>query len=323
MMSRSELVKVAALLNSRLPACSQIKLIDGVPDAHIRYSIETLVGIVPDMPGAPKAIKYRRPVERMDTRKIDLLSDPEQDILPSPPTSPLSMRLSRRQEKALPVMMMSPPHLLERLEEEDESDFFSIKGPLTKKRKVYRSTSSIDEDIDMEGCTPTKARDLRLPMSLSPPSVFMNSASPHRVLRSHGQRRIHALAQPSSPSPISSPNVFKVDSAFVNLKPRHRSTSKNKSGGRTRSGSSRKANKAKRDYTPAIALNDSPFKLPRNKPFSSTSTQSSNSSDEKATSVTSCEDESEDNNNNTGTYLFVGSTNMECQMTGGIENLSV
>ena len=221
MMSRSQLIEAALSLNSRLPAVSQIELADSIPDAHIRHSIETLVGIVPDMPGAPKAIKSR-PFEWMDNReKIDLLL--EQDILPSPPTSPLSMRVSRRQEKALPVMMMmSPPHLLERLDEadeEDENNFFMMKRPLKKKQKVSRFTivrpvvdtlRIVDEDVDMErglSGTPTRTRDLRLPMNaVESPTLFTDtSSSSHRMmlrLHSPSQCSIEQRQQPqSSPSP--------------------------------------------------------------------------------------------------------------------------
>ena len=136
-MSRSQLVQAAAMFNSRLPGCSQIELADGIADAYIRHSIERLVGIVPNtMPGVPETIKSRR-FERMDISEIDLRGDLGRDILPSPPTSPLSKRVSRRQEKALPFMS-SPPHILERLEEEDENDFLTTNKPnrLKKKRKV-------------------------------------------------------------------------------------------------------------------------------------------------------------------------------------------
>ena len=137
MMSRSRLVQATSLLNSRLPVCSQIELADSIPDAHIRQSIERLVGIVPDMLGAPKAIKKKsRRFERKDTSEVGLNGDLEQNTLPTPPASPLSMRVSRRQEKALPVMS-SPPRLLERLEEEDENNFFTMNRPLKKKRKVW------------------------------------------------------------------------------------------------------------------------------------------------------------------------------------------
>ena len=53
-MSRSQLVQAAVLINSRLPVCSQIELADNIPDTRIRRSIERLVGIVPNMSGAPK-----------------------------------------------------------------------------------------------------------------------------------------------------------------------------------------------------------------------------------------------------------------------------
>jgi hypothetical protein len=253
MMSRSHLVEAAVLLNSRLPACSQIELADGVPDAHIRHSIETLVGIVPDMPGAPKAIKSR---SFLDTREmLDLLADPEQDTVPSPPTSPLSMRVSRRQEKALPVIM-SPPRLLERLEEEDENQFFTMKRPL-KKRKVSRSASTstrilVDEDMERG----------------------------------------------------SSPDVFKVDSAFVNMKPRHRSIDRYSARRKTN-------NKTKRDYddlpkTMTRTLNHHPFEL-----------AATNSSDEKVVGI-GAEDESD--NNDSKNRLVEHEDN---QVAGGIENLTV
>ena len=315
MMSRSQLVQTALLFNSRLPVCSQIELADGIPDAHIRHSIEVLVGIIPDMPGAPKPIKSRR-FERKDISEIDLLGELEQDTLPSPPTSPLSMRVSRRQEKALPVMS-SPPHLLECLEEEDENDFFTINRPLKKKRKVSLSMTSVlcDEDIDMERGTPTGTRDFR-----------------------YSQRMIQALKwQQSSPSPISSPDVFQVDSTFVNMKPRYRSMSKNSSkkrkltSGTSQPGSSRKPIKRDLKKKQAITLNYRPFELPTNnpgryqmrtKPLScSTSTKSSNSSDGKV----AIEDESD--NNTSGLRNMKphnsGVEHEDNQVAGRIENLTV
>ena len=313
MMSRSQLIQAAVSLNSRLPSCSQIELADSIPDAHIRHSIETLVGIVPDMPGAPKAIKSRR-FERMDKSEIDLLGDLEQDTLPSPPTSPLSMRVSRRQEKALPVMS-SAHHLLERLEEEDESDFFTMNRPLKKKHKASISMASIlcDEDIDMEGGTPTRPRDLR---------------------------RSQRLIQESSPSPISSLDVFKVDSAFVNMKSRYRSMDKNstkkrKTTSNGQPGSSRKPIKRGDPKKQAITLQYRPFELPtsnsgrynmRTKPLSTTtsSTKSSNSSDEKF-AIAGAEDESD---NNTSWLRNMKTHNSEVehednQVVGRIENLTV
>jgi hypothetical protein len=272
MMSRSQLVQAAVMLNSHLPVCSQIELADTIPDAHIRHSIEMLVGIVPDMPGAPKAIKSRR-FERMDISEIDLLGDLEQDTLPSPPTSPLSMRVSRRQEKALPVMS-SPPHLLERLEEEDESDFFTMNRPFKKKRLASISMASIlcDEDIDMGGGTPTRAR------------------------------RTQRMIQESSPSPMSNLDVSKVDSAFVNMKPRYRSMGKKKSSKKRKITSGSQPGSSRKPKQP-ITLKYRPFKLPTNnpaqyhmrtKPLSSTSTKSSNSSDEKV-AIAGTEDESDNN----------------------------
>ena len=310
MMSRSQLIQAAVSLNSRLPVCSQIELADSIPDAHIRHSIETLVGIVPEMPGAPKAIKSRR-FERVDNSEIDLLGDLEQDTLPSPPTSPLSMRVSRPQEKALPVMA-GPPHLLERLEEEDESDFFTMNRPLKKKRKASIPMTSIvcDEDIDMGGGTPTRPRKLR---------------------------RSRRIIQESSPSPISSLDVFKVDSMFVNMKPRYRSMGKKSakkrniiSGGQP--DSSRKPIKHGDPKKQVITIKYRPFELPTSnsgrydmrKPLSTTSTKSSNSSDEKF-AIAGGEDESD---NNTSWIRNMKTQNSEVehediQVAGRIENLTV
>ena len=316
MMSRSQLVQAALSLNSRLPVCSQIELADGIPDAHIRHSIEMLVGIIPEMPGAPKAIKSRR-FERTDISEMDLLGDLEKDALPSPPTSPLSMRVSRRQEKALPVMS-SPPHLLECLEEEDENDnFFTMNRPL-KKRKVSISMASIlcDEDVDMECGTPSRARGLR-----------------------RSQRMVQALKwQQSSPSTISSPDAFKVDSTFINMKPRYRSMRKNSTKKRkvtsgSQPGPSRKPIKRGGPKGQAITLNYSPFELPTNKsgpyrmrtkPLSSTSTKSSNSSDEKGT-IAGGEDESDNNTSwlrNTK-IRTIGVEHEDNQVAGRIESLTV
>ena len=131
MMSRSQLVQVAVMFNSRLPLSTQIELADSIPEAHIRHTIEMLVGIIPEMPDAPKAIKFQR-FEMTDVS----------DALPSPPTSPLSKQVSRRQEMALPVMS-TPPRLLERLDEEDENDVYTMNRPHKKKRKMSKFMASI------------------------------------------------------------------------------------------------------------------------------------------------------------------------------------
>jgi hypothetical protein len=112
--------------------------------------------------------------------------------------------------------------------------------------------------------------------------------------------------QQSSPSPISAPDVYKVDSAFVNMKPRYRSMGKNSTKKRkvSQPGSSRKPSKRGHPKKQAITLNYRPFELPTNnsgrynmrtKPLSSTSTKSSNSSDEKVAMIAGAEDESDNN----------------------------
>lgn len=134
-MSRQQLVEVAVLFNSRLPSSRQIEVSDAATNAHIRHSIETLVGIAPDVPGAPKGIKSRT-MSKNDRISLSL-EDPIPDILPSPPTSPLAMRVSRR--RGVPLSA-SPSRTLGCLQEEDEEQSFAIKRPF-KRRKVARANA--------------------------------------------------------------------------------------------------------------------------------------------------------------------------------------
>ncbi|KDR79386.1 hypothetical protein GALMADRAFT_223608 [Galerina marginata CBS 339.88] len=124
-MPRDQLVEVATLFNSHLPHTTQIDLSESATDAHIRHCIESLVGIVPQTPGAPKAVKSRR-----------IAPQHHRSLLP--PSSPLAMRLSRRRGLS---HISSPSGLLERLEEEDEGDFFTdLRVP--KRRKVSESATA-------------------------------------------------------------------------------------------------------------------------------------------------------------------------------------
>ncbi|PPQ79463.1 hypothetical protein CVT25_002626 [Psilocybe cyanescens] len=130
-MSRQQLVDVAILFNTQLPKTIQIDHSDWVSAAHIRHCIETLVGLIPNIPGAPKAAKSR-PLERAYV-VTDLFSeDPHPDIVPSPPTSPLAVRYTRRHGVS---HSSNSSILLESLEEEDESPLSSKKRVL-KKRKI-------------------------------------------------------------------------------------------------------------------------------------------------------------------------------------------
>ena len=154
-MSRQQLVEVALLLNSRLPSARQIEVSAVATNAHIRHSIETLVGIVPETPGAPKGVKSRT---MSKNSRIPLrLEDPPFDNLPSPPTSPLAMRVSRRRE--LPLMA-SPPRVLECLQEEDEEQFFATQRPLKMRR--YSGTNATSTDFS-DGSIGEDTMDLASP----------------------------------------------------------------------------------------------------------------------------------------------------------------
>ena len=135
-MSRQQLVEVAMLFNSRLPSSRQIEVSDAATNAHIRHSIETLVGIVPDVPWAPKGIKSRT-ISKND-RISSSLEDPISETLPSPPTSPLAMRVSRRRG---PPLVASQSRMLGCLQEEDEDQIFA-KRPL-KRRKLSEADATL------------------------------------------------------------------------------------------------------------------------------------------------------------------------------------
>jgi len=141
-MSRQQLVEVVLLFNSRLPSSRQIEVSEAATNAQIRHSIETLVGIVPDVPWAPKGIKSRT-ISKND-RISWSLEDPTSEILPSPPTSPLAMRISRRRG---PPLMASQSRTLGCLQEEDEDQLFANKRPL-KRRKL----SEVDATLAHFSC---------------------------------------------------------------------------------------------------------------------------------------------------------------------------
>jgi len=127
-MSRQQLVEAAILFNNHLPLNAQIDCSESATDANIRHHIETMVGIVPEIPGAPKAVKSRNNKFTMAT----LLEDTPLESLPSPPSSPLAMRFTRKRGSS---SISIPFRILGRLEEEDKADFFA-KQRTTKKRKV-------------------------------------------------------------------------------------------------------------------------------------------------------------------------------------------
>lgn len=133
LMSRQQLINVAATFNAHLPHVIKIEISDTVSDAHIRHCIERLAGIVPDIPAAPRRIRSwldKKRKESEDPQTFLSSKIPQLDKFPSPPASPLAMRASRRRSFA--TLISTPPRMLERLDEEEEQ---SEERPL-KKRKV-------------------------------------------------------------------------------------------------------------------------------------------------------------------------------------------
>lgn len=213
-MSRAQLIGVAQLLNSRVPPVTRLKVGEDVSDADIRAWVEVLVGIKLAVPGAPKAVRCRPPVTNGEEDKGTFDFDAHVDAMPSPPTSPLSMRISRRQEKTLPLLS-SPPRLLECLDEADE-EIFTSKPPL-KRRKTQNAKVQPD-DVSMSLTPPQPPSSHRT----SRPLAFNDgSPTPRRVLRSHSLK----LAKAANSDGMDS-GPFTIDACFVNTKPRYRSVSR-------------------------------------------------------------------------------------------------
>ncbi|EDR04174.1 uncharacterized protein LACBIDRAFT_304804 [Laccaria bicolor S238N-H82] len=201
-MSRAQLIGVAQLLNSRIPPVTRLRVEEDVSDADIRAWVEVLVGIKLSVPGAPKAVRCRPLVTNGEEDNETFDFDAHVDAMPSPPTSPLSMRISRRQEKLLPLLS-SPPRPLECLDEAEEN-IFTSKRPL-KRRKTQDATVQPD-DVSMSLTPPPPPSSHRTSRPLD------GSPTPRRVLRSHSSKLAKAANN--------------IDASFVNTKPRYRSASR-------------------------------------------------------------------------------------------------
>ena len=223
-MSRQQLVEVAALFNSRLPSSRQIEVSDAATNAHIRHSIETLVGIVPDVPGAPKGVKSR--TMSKDDRISLSLEDSIFGILPSPPTSPLAMRVSRR--RGVPLIA-SPSRTLGCLQEEDEDQLFAIKRPF-KRRKVSEANATLTrfsygtiEEGSMDLTSPARALTFSttgsFEMLFTPASIV--SPGSGMVLSSPVQKRVAdsddpTIASVSRDLPLTKPTYASREPATTN-----------------------------------------------------------------------------------------------------------
>lgn len=213
-MSREQLIGVAQLLNSRIPPVTRLKVEEDVSDADIRAWVEVLVGIKLAVPGAPKAVRCRPPVTNGEEDKETFDFDAHVDAMPSPPTSPLSMRISRRQERLLPLLS-SPPRPLGCLNEAEEN-IFTTKRSL-KRRKTQDATVQLDdESMSLTPPPPPSSRRTSLPLAF-----IDGSPTPRRVLRSHSLKLAKAA---NSDGMDACP--FAIDASFVNTKPRYRSVSR-------------------------------------------------------------------------------------------------
>ena len=220
-MSRQQLVEVAVLFNSRLPSSRQIEVSDAATNAHIRHSIETLVGIVPDVPGAPKGVKSRT-MSKNDRISLSL----EDSILPSPPTSPLAMRVSRR--RGVPLIA-SPSRALGCLQEEDEEKLFANKRRF-KRRKVSEANATLGHlsygtigegsmDLTSPGRALTCSTTGSFEMLFTPASIV--SPGNGMVLSSPVQKRVAdsddpTIASVSRDLPVTKPTYASREPATTN-----------------------------------------------------------------------------------------------------------
>ncbi|KAG6860816.1 hypothetical protein C0995_007317 [Termitomyces sp. Mi166 len=186
-MSRKQLIGVAHALNERLPAALAIDTNEALATSWIRASIERVVGIRADVPGAPKIVKVLRDSNGAleGKRGGGLGSGMGEKMDRTPPTSPLA---SRSQQLG---SLVSPG--LDRLVEEDEGEDEDEEADRhSKKRKLAFEETGDETDFDVVMAsdpeqTPTslprlqRARSYVLRVKISP------LPAPSRVLRSHSQ----------------------------------------------------------------------------------------------------------------------------------------
>ncbi|KAF8191265.1 hypothetical protein BJ912DRAFT_902501 [Pholiota molesta] len=208
LMSRQQLINVAATFNARLPHVMKIEISDTVSDAHIRHCIERLAGIVPDIPAAPRRIRSwldKKRKESEDPQAFLSSKIPQLDKFPSPPASPLAMRASRR--RSFTTLISTPPRMLERLDEEDEK---SEERPL-KKRKV--------SDVK---ATPTRFlyEHVGIDMDISPAHQSESAVECERLLATPKENDKKGERTRSIPSPTPGALIHgKSDAKVLELRP--------------------------------------------------------------------------------------------------------
>ncbi|KNZ80399.1 hypothetical protein J132_06084 [Termitomyces sp. J132] len=143
-MSRKQLIGVALALNARLPAALAIDTNEALATSWIRTSIERIVGIRTDVPGAPRMVKVLTDLNGALEKKrtgAGLGGGLRRKMDRTPPTSPLA---SRSQHLG---SLVSPG--LDRLVEEDEGDDDDEADRHSKKRKFPFEETGEESDSDV------------------------------------------------------------------------------------------------------------------------------------------------------------------------------
>jgi len=183
-MTRDDLVRVADILNLKLPQAMQIDTSAPRSDVFIRNSIELLVGIRRTVPPAPKPNRSMNFVvvasPRHDGGAVD-------DKVPPSPASPLANRSNKLHTFSF---VHSPP--LAALDEEDEDKEMEEFGvveperPLKKRRRIIHDSGSVNATP-----SPTTRALLGRSQSQRTPRSNINSPfqmGPSKVFRSQSQK---------------------------------------------------------------------------------------------------------------------------------------
>ena len=167
-MSRSELVAAAQVLNTKLPKVMRIDIGETRSDNFIRHSIELLVGIRSEGPGGRKRDRslslYAGDFEPSVHQSSTV-------ILPPSPITPLAARSRANGDRSFGESLVNTSRLTSLREEEDE-EAYGADRPLKRRRT---------DDLSLDEMpTPTRSRS----MSIQSPIA----GNTRHVLRSQSQR---------------------------------------------------------------------------------------------------------------------------------------
>ena len=129
-MSRSRLLRVVDLFNSRLPLNAQIVILESSSSSYIRHCIENIVGITPPVPRDPESIN-----QQPSRRNFGAISDSFNDVRLHRTSLSNGSLLATRDSRGQEVASKSR-RTLETLVEDDEDGTPKNQRTITKPRHV-------------------------------------------------------------------------------------------------------------------------------------------------------------------------------------------